>query len=352
MGVKDIDGHKLSYHPQELVKWLNDEVCFPIHIELGITNRCNHNCKFCTLDWINHGGVDIDTDILLNNIKNFSDIGVKSIYFAGEGEPTLHKDLIKFISYANKLNIQTAISTNGTCFDGEIASECLKTLSWIRFSLDAFKPSTYKSLHGIGTAGFYKVLQNISNAVKIKKDNNYKVEIGVQAIFEPQNADEMVDMAKMLKEIGVDNFQIKPAHSHPNSSYKPNVYDFSNGDLQKQLEELQSDDFVIIVRLQSLDRIKCERNYKECHAFNFYGLIDARGDVVPCNIFYNNPEFIYGNINKELFSEIWKSQKRLDIINKITESNNKYCGHYRCRLDVMNRFLQRLKYPEINDSFI
>lgn len=352
MGIQDIDNHKLSYHPQRVAEWLSNDVCFPLHVELGITNRCNHRCRFCTLGWITHGSNDIDTDVMIRTLDSFKKVGVKSIYFAGEGEPTLHSGLVDFISYADSLNIKTSMSTNGSNFKDNVAKESLKYLSWIRFSLDASTPETYKILHGIEAKGYYQVLQNIRDAVKIKKDNNYNVNIGVQAIFESQNAKEMLDMGKMLKEIGVDNFQIKPAHSHPNSSYKPDFYDFTNIEFVKQLEDLQSEIFKVVVRLNSLHRLKEERTYKQCHAFHFYSLIDAKGDVVPCNVFYNNSDFIYGNINEQSFEDIWNSQKRIDIIKKIDGLNNKYCGNYRCRLDVMNRYLHRLKCPEINDEFI
>jgi len=351
MGVKDVDSHKLSFHPKSLCKWLNNEPIAPLHIELGITNRCNHRCKFCTLNWINHGGVDIDKKIMIQTIEDFAEMGVKSIYFAGEGEPTLHKDLAFFIEKAYDLGIKIAISTNGSLFDNNLANKILGKLSWIRFSLDAFKPSTFKELHGVGNVEFYKVLENIASCVKIKRENKYSVEIGVQAIFESANCNEMVQLCEMVKDIGVDNFQVKPAHDHPKSSYHPGFYDYS-GEIKNSLEKIETEDFKVIVRLKSLERIKVKRNYKECHGFNFYGLIDANGSVVPCNIFYNNPEFIYGNINDNRFKDIWFSERRKSIMEKIYESNHQYCAEYRCRLDVMNRYLERVKNPERNDDFI
>lgn len=352
MGIKDVDSHKLSFHPHRLCKWLNGEPCAPLHVELGITNRCNHHCKFCTLNWINHGSVDIDSNIMLKTIDDFSEMGVKSIYFAGEGEPTLHKGLSNFIHKASGLNIKVALSTNGSAYDKELALKTLDKLSWMRFSLDASKPSTYRELHGVDTVEFYKVLQNISMCVKIKKANKYGVEIGVQAIFEPSNSKEMIELCAMMREIGVDNFQVKPAHNHPNSTYTPEIYDYSVGNLKEELEKMETEDFKVMIRLKSLARLKIERNYNRCHGFYFYGLIDANGNVVPCNIFYNNPEFIYGNINEKSFKDIWDGERRKEIIKKVFNSEHKYCGDYRCRLDVMNRYLERIKNPEKNDDFI
>jgi radical SAM protein with 4Fe4S-binding SPASM domain len=101
-----------------------------------------------------------------------------------------------------------------------------------------------------------------------------------------------------------------------------------------------------------MERLQAERTYKTCHGFDFYVLINANGDVVPCNVFYHKPEFIYGNLYNESFHDIWKSERRKDIIGDIASSKHKHCGDYRCRLDVMNRYLQRVKHPERNDEFI
>lgn len=352
MSIRDVDSHKLNYHPNRVVEWLNNRECFPIHVEMGITNKCNHNCEFCTLSWIDHGSKELDLEILKKTIKEFSEVGVKSIYLAGEGEPTLHKDLPEIIRTASNLGIKVSMSTNGSALDSKLSSQIIENLSWIRFSLDSINPVTYSKMHGVNKSELFKVLENITKMVNLKNKKKLNINIGVQAIFEPKNANEMVQMAQLLKDIGVDNFQVKPAHSHPKSNYTPELYDFSSEEIVKELESLETDDFSVVVRLQSLDRLKIERNYSECHGFHFYGLIDANGSVVPCNVFYNNPEFIYGNINEKSFKEIWLSDRRKNIIETLSKSNHKYCGNYRCRLDVMNRYLQRVKCPEINDEFI
>jgi radical SAM protein with 4Fe4S-binding SPASM domain len=348
MGIREIDSHKLNYHPERVVEWLKNGNCFPIHVEMGITNRCNHSCEFCTLSWINHGSAELDIEVLKRTIKEFSEIGVKSIYLAGEGEPTLHKDLTTVVKTAYDNNIKVSMSTNGSILNDNIA----EYLSWIRFSLDSINPITYSKMHGVNKAELFKVLRNITKLVNIKQKNNLPINIGVQAIFEPKNAKEMVQMGELLRDIGVDNFQVKPAHNHPKSSYTPEVYDFSSDQIVKDLENLETKNFSVVVRLQSLERLKVDRNYTECHGFHFYGLVDANGSVVPCNVFYNNPEFIYGNINETSFKDIWMGDRRKNIIETLSKSNHKYCGNYRCRLDVMNRYLQRVKYPDQNDEFI
>ena len=110
MSLKDIDNHKLMYHPCRVADWRNGIPIYPLQAEIGVTNRCNHKCKFCALDWITHGKDDMDTQNLVTCLADMSELGVKSVYFAGEGEPTLHKDLSVFIARASSFGMKTGLS--------------------------------------------------------------------------------------------------------------------------------------------------------------------------------------------------------------------------------------------------
>jgi radical SAM protein with 4Fe4S-binding SPASM domain len=289
---------------------------------------------------------------MMNCIKDMADLGVKVTYYAGEGEPTLHKDLAKFISYGKSLGMSQAISTNGESFDKQLAEKILPHLSWIRFSIDAGTAKTHAAIHGVTVKSYDKILKNIKDAVDIKQANDYKVDIGVQLILMPDNINEIEILAKWCKLNGVDNFQVKPAHNHPNSSYTPEIYKFVEQSLHENLEKLQDDKFTIIVRTKSAERITQEKKYRECHAFHFYINLDAKGWVMPCNVFFGDLEYTFGNIYENSFKQIWSSPRRLEIIENIRQLKFCNCKDYRCRLDVLNRYLDRVKYPEINDEFI
>jgi len=350
MSVKDSDSHKLMYHPQCLIKWMNGEYV-PFHAEVGITNKCNHKCKFCILDWSTHGKNEIDKDVFMNTLKEMAEMGVKSVYYAGEGEPTLHKNLVEFIKYGKQLGMGQAISTNGSLFNKKMATEILGDLSWLRFSIDAGTAETHALIHGISPKNYDIILQNIKDCVEIKKANNFKVDIGVQLILMNENINEAEMLALWCKNAGVDNFQLKPAHNHPKSSYSTGIYKFAHQTLKENLEKLEDDKFTVVVRVKSAERLTQEKNYTGCHGFDFYVIIDAKGDIIPCSIFYNS-KYVYGNLYNNTFKEIWTSQKRKDIIAQINKLKFKTCKNYCCRLDVINRYLDRLKHPENNDEFI
>ena len=99
-----------------------------------------------------------------------------------------------------------------------------------------------------------------------------------------------------------------------------------------------------------MKRIEQGNVYPKCYGLSYFTLIDAKADMYPCSLFYGKQEFIYGNLNEKTFGELWESDKRKEIMKKINPS----CSECRpgCRLDVINRYLQRIKNPELHDNFI
>lgn len=347
----DADNHKLIYHPKRIAEWEQNGDCFPIYVEIGLTNRCNHRCIFCALDYLERGVKDINSKVLEENLEDMASHGVKSVMFAGEGEPLLHKDISYFVEIAKKNKMDVAITTNGVGFTKELADKIIPYLSWIRFSLDAGTSKTYSKIHGTTEKDFEKVLQNIKYVTRIKKKNNYSLEVGVQSLLTYLNLNETIFMTELMKEIGVDNVQIKPYSPHPLSK---NDLRFNYGEAEKireGLESLSTKKFQVVYRKNTIKRLNEERSYPECYGLSFFSLIDAFGNVIPCNLFYKKEEFIYGNINEEKFSEIWKGERRKGIIKKIKNNGVGECRKG-CRLDVINRYLERLKNPHPHDNFI
>ena len=347
----EIDSHKLIYHPERVAEWKLYGDCFPIYLEIGATDDCNHKCKFCALDFLERKHNYIDTNVLLENIDNMASVGVKSIMFAGEGEPLLHKDLSKFIQRAKENNIDVSLTTNGVLLDKNKIECMLPYLSWIRFSIDSGSSENYSFIHGTKKKDFEKLMKNIENCVEYKIKNNLKTTIGTQFLVVPDNIDEAKKLTERLKDIGVDNLQIKPYSSHPQSKKEfitdENLYE----KLETLLFSYNSDTFKILFRKATMNRILSEKNYDICNGLSFISLIDAKGNVLPCNLYYNNNEFTYGNINDVKFEYVWKSWHRGEILKKIKSKSVEDCRQG-CRMDAINCYLHRLKNPGAHENFI
>ena len=347
----NVDAHKLMYHPKRVGEWKSEGDCFPIYMEIGPTNSCNHKCTFCALDFLTNKGEFIDTELMVSTLKEMGENGVKSVMFAGEGEPLVHKDIGLFVETAKQSGIDISITTNGVLFNKEKAEQFLHHLSWIRFSVDAGTSETYNKIHRGGENDFDKVIENIKNAVEIKKAKKLNTVIGIQFLMISDNINDVLKLAQIAKDIGADNLQIKPYSQHPKSENKfvINYKDYAH--LEKELEQFNSPDFKILFRKQTMKRVDEGINYSECHGLPFFALIDSKGNIIPCNLFYDLSEFTYGNLYENSFSEIWKGEKRKQVLQKLKEKGIEDCRHA-CRLDVINRYLERLKNPQLHDNFV
>ena len=345
-----IDGHKLIFHPDRVAQWRRTGDCYPIHIEIGLTGRCNQRCIFCALDFVNHKAEDIDTNVILKSLEEMAMQGVRSVMFGGEGEPLLHPDIGIIARKAKEYGLDVAITTNGSRFDKRKIEDCLPYLSWVKYSVDAGDASTYGKVHGVSEREFARVIENIRAAVEHKRAKGLRVTIGTQFLIIPQSLESAEKAAETLRELGADYLAVKPYSHHPRSgnnfSVNPEQYNL----LEKILEKFNTDTFRVSFRKATIQRLEEGNAYPECYGLPFISLIDSKGNVLPCNLFYGQPEFTYGNLYEQSFEEIWSGEKRKEVLDSLRRRGVEDCRHG-CRCDAINRYLQRLRSPQEHDNF-
>ncbi len=345
----DIDDHKLMYHPERVSEWKETGDCYPIYVEIGLTNTCNHRCNFCALDFMKDKGTYIDKNIMNNTLKNMGEHGVKSVMFAGEGESTLHKNIADFVKTAKSNNMDTAITTNGVPFTKNKMEQTLPYLSWIRFSVDEDNANIYSKVHGNKKQDFYKVINNISDVVSFRNKEKLKTNIGIQMVVIPDNINSVEQLAETCRNIGVDNLQLKPYSFHPQSNNNFNISINDYMKLESMTSRVNSNTFEILHRKNTLKNVLNDKDYNECYGLPFFALIDSKGSVLSCNLYHD--KFTYGNLYDNTFSDIWESQQRKDSIKSIKQIGIKDCRKG-CRLDNCNKYLHRLKNKNEGDNFI
>ncbi|MBQ8132100.1 MAG: radical SAM protein [Bacilli bacterium] len=80
-------------------------------IYVEITNHCNLNCSFCSVDNRKKEFIPVDKfKILIGEIKDYTDY----IYLHVKGEPLLHPDLKELLEVVEKNNLKVNLTTNGT----------------------------------------------------------------------------------------------------------------------------------------------------------------------------------------------------------------------------------------------
>lgn len=345
-----LDGHKLLYHLPTLNRWRKGEVIYPILVEISPVGYCNQKCIFCAYNYLKSKKVLLKKDKLLEIIDEFSKLGVKSIFFSGEGEPLLHPDIAELINYAYKKGIDVALNTNGLLLKEELSEKILKDLTWVRFSINAGNNESYRRIHQSNIDAFQVVIDNIKKAAALKKKNKLKVTLGVQCVYIGQPLKELLQLGSILKEIGVDYFAVKPFNQHPLISFKPDKKMLGYDELKK-IEELSSDNFIAVVRRNFLANEK-DRMYKKCYGLEFFAEIESNGDLCPCGPLLGIKEYSYGNVYKNSFQEIWNSQVRKDILKKIYMDFDISLCMENCRLNSVNNFLWKIKNEPMHVNFI
>jgi cyclic pyranopterin phosphate synthase len=183
MDSYQIDSHKLMYHVCRVHEWLNGRNIYPIYMEIGPSGSCNHRCTYCGLDFMKYQKRFLDTEILKQRLTEMGRLGLKSIMYAGEGEPFLHKDLPKLICHTKQSGIDVAITTNAVLFKPQWAEEIMAHTTWIKASIDGATPKTYAQIHRTREEDFHKVIRNMTHAVERRRVGGYPCTLGTQLLL-------------------------------------------------------------------------------------------------------------------------------------------------------------------------
>ncbi|MBF0162870.1 MAG: radical SAM protein, partial [Magnetococcales bacterium] len=315
-----IDSHKMIYHPARTASvlevngaWERARSIYPVYMEVATVGACNHRCVFCAVDYIGYKSVRLDYDVLAKRLPEIGRLGVKSIMYAGEGEPLLHKEMAKIVTLTKASGIDCAFTTNATVLPPGFV-DTLKDISWIKVSINAGTAATYAALHQTKESDFDKVIDNMSTLVRHKRANNLTCTLGAQILLLEENYNEIETLTKLCRdEVGLDYLVVKPYSQHMFSNtqrYKALDYQQfrAYGD---SLSHWNTDTFSLVFRGHTMQKLATADRYTRCYATPFlWGYILADGTVYGCSAFLLDKRFAYGNINEQSFQEIWEGEGR------------------------------------------
>lgn len=349
-----IDSHKLIYHPRWVAdfvdghrEWANAKTIGPLYVEISPMGACNHRCTFCAVDYIGYQNRHIPEEVLLPALASMAETGVKSVMFAGEGEPLLYKNIVEAVEAAHAAGIDVAFTTNGVPITARFVEHALPLTSWIKVSLNAGSAASYAAIHRTKERDFERVWANLADCVAARRDRGFKCTIGAQALLLPENADEMVSLAERCRATGLDYLVVKPYSQHRFSltrdyeglDYAPYVR------LGEALAACESDEFQVVFRGQTMAKHAqpMDARYTKCMATPFaWAYVMADGAVYSCSAYLNDPRFALGTLGESSFREIWQSprrQKNLEFVQH--ELDIRECRR-NCRMDEVNRYLDAL----------
>ena len=331
-----IDSHKLEFHPHRVSQWLagkddweTAKKIYPLYVEISPSGACNHRCSFCAVDYVGYKPLLLSKDVLLARQFEMADLGVKSIMYAGEGEPLLHPQIDALNYNASAAGLDTAFTTNGVLLH---KLETLRWCSWVKVSVNAGTRETYAKVHRTKEKDWDTLWKNIRAAVKRKGTCT----LGVQMVCLPENAGEEKALQALCDDAGVDYCVFKPYSQHKMSitkqyeGYKPIAFPMSAKTVIRE------------------EAIKTEaHSYEKCNATPFFwAYVMASGDVYSCSAYLLDDRFNLGNLNESSFQDIWEGNKRRKNWEFVRNALDIHECRVNCRMDKANRYLAGFNQQE------
>jgi GTP 3',8-cyclase len=344
-----IDSHKLEFHPTRVAQWQAGRLEWekarevaPLYMEVSPVGACNHRCTFCAVDYIGYKANYLDAYIAIDRLHEARSMGLKSVMFAGEGEPLLHKRINEINASVISSGLDTAFTTNGTLLD----KIDLSATTWCKVSINAGTAETYARVHRTKAADFARVWRNI----ELARANIGKCTLGVQTVMLPEVAHEAVDLAKRCRDAGVDYLVVKPYSQHKFSI----THEYEDADVSAwddvDLSQYETESFKILYRPETL--ATKEITYDKCHATPFFWCyLMADGSLYSCSAYLLDERFRLGNINSETFEAIWHGERRKRNYEYVRDHLDIHECRVNCRMDKANRYLDAF-FTQAHVNFI
>ena len=305
------------------------------------------NCTFCSVDAIGYPQIMLDHRLLKDRLQEMGQLGVKSVMYAGTGEPLLHKKINQIVLDSKSAGLDVAFTTNGVLLHKlDSIAEC----SWVKISMNAGTREDYAKIHQTNPKDWDSIWEHLPTIIKRKG----LCALGLQCVVLPENYHSLRKLAESARNVGVDYLVLKPYSQGTFSIVQRTDIDYKV--MEDELLELESryqtPTFQVIYRENAFRQEAQPHHYEKCNATPFvWTYFMATGDVFACSAHLLDPRFNIGNIRTHTFQEVWESEGRKKNWEMMKNFDIKQC-RLNCRMDKTNIYLDQLKHGVPHQAFI
>lgn len=340
--------NKLLHHLDRLASWVRDEPTPPIMVDFDLTNKCNNRCPRCCTQQKDDISVDFET--AKEVILQFKNAGLRSIIFAGGGEPSCHPNLEQLLKFVKENGMDVGVHTNGYELSDSLVKSVVDYCTWIRISLDADCPETYRKTHGMGPEAFFQVAEKIKRIAARRNSVKSDLVVGTGYLLGRHTIGGIYSAARLVRDLGADNIRFRPFACNGVVEFN----DHQIKEMQQQLEKakgLETPNFSV-----SYPQDRCETmingrkgDYNDCHVPHFIFSVSADLKLYSCCRLKHDDSHCFGDLKKQTFEEIWSSKNRQEVYDRI--NINRDCPNP-CMYEEHNEILHLIRRKILHPNFL
>ncbi|MDR1612418.1 MAG: radical SAM protein [Planctomycetota bacterium] len=320
MGGLILDGHKLAWHRDRVEAYLAGERVAPVTMDIALTRRCNFKCVYCYGRLQDNPAEKLTLPVIRRLLDDAAEIGVKAVSLVSDGESACSPHVYEAVRHGKANGLDMAMGTNGALFrwDGRLEG-LLDDLTYLRFNISAATPERFAEIHGCPIENYEIVCGNIRACVAIKEKKRLPATIGMQMVLLPRYGDQIVPLARLAVDLGVDYLVIK--HCSDDESGTLGVDYSGYGALAGALREAESlsTDRTLVKAKWSKILSGGKRSYSRCYGPPLILQMSGSGLVAPCGMLFNERygNCHIGNIAQTRFRELWRSDRYWEVMRLI-----------------------------------
>ncbi|MFH0927936.1 MAG: radical SAM protein [bacterium] len=299
-------------------------------ITIAFTSRCNLACDHCVHDFLNRDSrQELPVSFFIQALKEARDIGARTVNITG-GEIFIRPDCLELVSAAVAMGYSVTLDSNGTL----ITEANIRTLGSFRnkiriaVSLDGITREVHEATRGPKT--FEKTIATL------KRLKTAGVPTRVNTVLLRRNLSEVPAIARFaVDELGI-GWRLLPLIM----SYGKGVCACkSDGVPYEEVEKLTKGFFYPFLRERHFPRsVSISLNVAlvpvDVGGHNLCSLgksligIGPSGVISSCHVGNNNREFIFGSLQEDSLSNIWRDNERLKSFRNLNPDTLKgVCGN-------------------------
>lgn len=311
-----VDGTKIPWYRDRVEAWKRGEKIAPVTMDIAWTRKCAAACNFCYAQLQSNENTVITKQHAFDFLEDAAAIGVKGVSLISDGESTEVPWFAESIQYGAKLGLQIGMSSNGMRLPREVLEQILPSLTYLQFNFSGGDKKRWAEIMGMKQIWFDRIVQNVKDAMEIKRRDRLHVNVNLQFVVMPRDGDQIVPFAKLAREIQPDFAIMKHCADSVDSELGVDYREYSPlFPAFREAEALSTPNCRITVKWSRIQN-EGKRDYNRCLAPPFLLQMSGSGLVATCGQKFNPKYSKYhlGNITQTRFRDIYQSEHYWDVI--------------------------------------